>query len=93
MDSIQRGAEVEQLLANPLLKDAFTGVREALIKKIETASLDDIEAQHELAVSLKLLITVRQYMENWIRDGQLEAERASSNSAWQKLQKRIGVRT
>jgi hypothetical protein len=93
MDMIQRGAEVEQLLANPLLKQAFAGVREELIKGLELAAADNIDLQHELAVSLKLLITVRRYLENWVRDGQLESARATSNSAWQKIQKRMGVRT
>ena len=93
MDLIQRGAEAEQLLANPLLKAAFEGVRQKLLDRIEETAIGDIDTQHELVLCLQTIKNIRRYMENWIRDGQLEAERASSNSAWQKLQKRIGVKT
>jgi hypothetical protein len=93
MDSIQRGAEAEQLLTNPLLKEAFAGVKAKLVEKLEEVPLGDIDTQHEIALSLQLLKTVRRYLENWVQDGTLEAQRASSHSAWQKLQKRIGVKT
>jgi hypothetical protein len=93
MDMIQRGAEVEQLLANPLLREAFEGVRQKILERIEETAIGDIDTQHELVLCLQTIKNVRRYLENWIRDGQLESERATSNSAWQKLQKRIGVRT
>ena len=93
MDMIQRGAEVEQLLNNPLLKSAFEGVRQKLIEKLEETAIGDIETQHEIALCLQTIKNVRRYMENWVRDGQLEAERATSQSNWQKFMKRSGVKT
>ncbi len=93
MDSIQRGLEAEQLLANPLLNEAFKGIREALIQQLEATSIGDIDTQHEITLTLQLIKNVKRYLENWVRDGQLESERATSHSNWQKFQKRIGART
>ena len=93
MDSIQRGQEAEQLLGNPLLKAAFTGVRDALIEKLEQAPIGDIDTQHEIALMLQTIETVRRYLENWVRDGQLEAERATSHANWRTFLKRSGVKT
>ena len=93
LDSIQRGLEVEQLLANPLLKQAFEGVRQKILDKIEETAIGDIDTQHELVLCLQTIKNVKRYMENWIRDGQLEAERTTSQSNWQKFMKRSGVKT
>ena len=93
MDSIQRGQEAEQLVNNPLLKEAFAGVKAKLIEKLEEVPIGDLDTQHEIALSLQLLKTVRRYLENWVQDGVIESQRASSHTAWQRLQKRIGVKT
>ncbi len=92
MDSIQRGQEAEQLLANPLLNEAFKGIREALVAQLEATAIGNIDMQHEITLTLQLIKNVRKYLENWVRDGQLEGERATSHSNWQKFQKRIGAK-
>jgi hypothetical protein len=93
MDNIQRGAEVEQLLSNPLLKAAFEGVRAKLVEKLEEVPFGDIDTQHEIALSLQILKNVRRYLENWVQDGRLEAERATSKANWMTFMKRSGVKT
>jgi hypothetical protein len=93
MDSIQRGVEAEQLLANPLLKEAFAGVKAALVASLEDVPIGDIDTHHQIALSLQALKTVRRYLENWVQGGRLEAERATSTANWQKFMKRSGVKT
>jgi len=92
MDNIQRGEEAEQLLKNPLLKAAFAGVRDKLIEKLEETPIGDIDTQHEIALMLQTIKTVRKYLENWVRDGQLEANKEATGTAWRKLMKRSGVK-
>lgn len=76
MDPVQRGLEAQQLLGNQLLKDAFSGVRQKLLEKIEETAIGDVDTQHQLVLCLQTVKQVRKYLENWIRDGELETARA-----------------
>lgn len=51
----QRGFEAEQLLENPIFKEALANVRAGIINAWAEAPLRDREGAHELKLMLKLL--------------------------------------
>jgi hypothetical protein len=50
-----RGRQADLLLDNPIYKEAFLAVREAIITQWEMTPIRDKEGQHELKLMLKLL--------------------------------------
>lgn len=69
----ERGHKAEKLLNDPLLKDAFTLVAQAIHERWEAAPLRDRDGAHELKLMLKLLNDVRATLERAIADGKLAA--------------------
>jgi len=77
MNEEQRGIEAKQLLDNPLFRQAFEGVRQKLLERLEETAIGDVDTQHQLTLCLQTVKQVRKYLENWIRDGELEAARSA----------------
>lgn len=73
-EDVTRGARAEKLLQDPMLSEAFSLVREAIISKWERTPMRDLEGAHELKLMLKLLGDVRANLEQAVSDGKLAAE-------------------
>jgi len=73
--TIDRAHRASEILDNPTLQKAFEGVRQAMLERIEATNIGDRDTQHELALSLQILKSVRRMLENWVRDGQVEKHR------------------
>jgi hypothetical protein len=76
MNDEQRGIEAAQLLSNPLFKQSFEGVRQKLLERLEETAIGDVDTQHQLTLCLQTVKQVRRYLENFVRDGELEAARS-----------------
>lgn len=68
MDRAQRAQAV---MDNPAFKDAFAGVREAIIARIEQCPMRDTEGAERLRIMLKLLNDVRANLEQALADGKV----------------------
>jgi len=78
MDSpeiVERANQAQRVLQDPTLQKAFEGVRMGLLQSIEATAIGDRDAQHELAISLQLLKSVRRQLERWVTDGEVEKRR------------------
>lgn len=71
---LDRGARAERLLADPLLKEAFDLVRQAIFEAWEAAPIRDREAAHEFKLQLHLLKSVIGNLEQALNDGKIAAE-------------------
>lgn len=71
MNPLERGAHAEQLLKDPLLQEAFTSMRMAILERIESAPMADTEGAEKLRTMLKLLRDLKSNFEQAVRDGQL----------------------
>ena len=89
-DVIERAHKAERLLADPLLMDAFEGVRKALFNQIENCPIRDTESLHEWRVMLKLLRDVKANLEVALKDGKLLAFRQKEAEERKGLRRFIG---
>jgi hypothetical protein len=71
MNTLERAAHAEQLLKDPLLQEAFTSMRTAILERIESAPMADTEGAEKMRTMLKLLRDLRANFEQAVRDGQL----------------------
>jgi hypothetical protein len=55
----ERADRAQQLLNDPVFIKAMSDIREQIVAKIEHIAVSDVEAQHDLAISLQLLKQLR----------------------------------
>lgn len=68
---IVRGADAEQLLANPLLREAFELIEQDLIEKWQTSSLQDEKGREKLYLSQIMLARIVKQIELVVQTGQV----------------------
>jgi len=73
-----KSKDAEQLLANPILQDAFTNVRENIVCQIESCPLEKTEISNQLMLSLQVLQAIIQEIEYEINTGRLEVDHRPS---------------
>lgn len=71
---LERGARAERLLNDPLFKESFALVEQAIHEAWAAAPIRDREAAHELKLQLHLLASVRANLEQALSDGKVAAE-------------------
>ena len=73
-EEINRAQEAEMLMAHPLLKEAISEVREALITGIERSAFTDDKLREKLSQQLVSLTTVVGKLRTFIETGKLAEE-------------------
>lgn len=68
---IDRGAQAERILNDPLYADAWTKVRQALLDKFEASPVRDTEGREHLFKMLKALNDAKGCLEQVMRDGKV----------------------
>lgn len=70
-EEIQRGRECAQLLDNPLLKEAFTAIRDNAMRRIKTSGLGEQREREELWFLLRALDLVETHLTQVVTTGKL----------------------
>ena len=55
----ERADRAKQILDDPVFAHVFTDIREQLVAKLEMCPVGDVEAQHDLTLTLQLLKQLR----------------------------------
>ena len=69
-----KAQEAAALLGNPLFKEAFSGVREAIIRQMEQDLAASSEVTEKRLSLLRALPLVREYLENYMYTGKINAQ-------------------
>ena len=72
---VERANQAERLLKDPTMQKAFEGVRQNLLMTLEATAIGDRDTQHEIALSLQVLKSVKRILERWVNDGEVEKRR------------------
>lgn len=65
----RRGVEAQQLLENPLLREAFSNGEADILRQMYQAKLDDKDAHTRLVLALQVNRSVGKYLWTVIQDG------------------------
>lgn len=85
-----RATKAKALIENPIFKEAFEGVRLAIIDRIERCPMQDNATAEELRKCLRLLKDVRQQVEAFIQDGKVVEFRLAQEREQQE-KRRLGL--
>jgi hypothetical protein len=89
MTPLERAALSDELLHSRMFKEAHAAIRNELITALETVAFDDIEKQHELALSLQLHNRLKRKLEKWVEDGKVEQKRIESSNFVERMRERF----
>ena len=87
-DRIARSNRAIQLLHDPLLQQVFSGVRMALVERLESSGIGDEKTQHEIALMLQLLKQLNTHLLNFADDGKLAAKEVEHENWLAKFRKK-----
>jgi len=73
MNALDRADKAKAILESPVYHEAWEGVRNAIIDRIEKCSLTDTQTAEDLRRCLKLLKDVRLNMQVMLQAGKVEA--------------------
>jgi hypothetical protein len=89
-DTLGRASKAQALLENPVFKDAFEGVRLAIIDRIERCPMADTGPAEELRKCLRLLRDVKANVEFAVKEGRA-VEFRLAQEAEAKEKRRLGL--
>lgn len=80
------GNRAQQLLENPIFKDAFTKVERTLLERLIQAPVRDVEGVHELKLMIQLLRTVQAHIAKMAQTGRMADKELSR---WESAKSRV----
>ena len=89
MTPFEKAERAKQLLADPVLRDAFHNIREGLVSKMETSPMGDVETHHEIALSLQLLKRVTTELNRFVSDATVIEAKNKHESFIKKMTERF----
>jgi hypothetical protein len=91
MTPLERADRAKQLLADPLLKEAFGEIRMRLVTQLEQTVLSDVETQHEIALMLQLLKRLRTQLDSYIQESVVERHREREETFISRMRQTLKV--
>ena len=79
-----KGRRAAEIIENPVFKEAWDGLRQAIHDKWESCPVRDVEGQHELKLMLKLMGDLESNLKHFINDGKI-ADVEISNEKMSKV--------
>ena len=73
LSEIKRGERANEVLENPLFKEAITKVREGIINSMSVSALGDAETHNRLVIAMQLLNQIEKSLKDVVTTGKLAA--------------------
>ena len=73
LSEIKRGERANEVLENPLFKEAITKVREGIINSMAISALGDAETHNRLVIAMQLLNQIEKGLKDVVTTGKLAA--------------------
>jgi hypothetical protein len=89
MTPTERGERASKLMADQVMIEAFSDIRMALVTRLESLPIGDIDTQHEIALMLQLLKQVRTKLEMYGQDVVVDKAKQRHTDFIQRMKRSI----
>lgn len=89
MTPTELGERAKQLLAEPAMMAVFTDIRAKLVSRLESAPVGDIDTQHEIALMLQLLKQIKQQLEQYAAEVEIDAHRLKQDRWIDRMRQKL----
>jgi hypothetical protein len=64
----ERADKAKQLLDDPIVQQAFSDIREQIVLRLEACPVSEVDAQHDLAITLQLLKQLKLQLGRYVEE-------------------------
>lgn len=89
-EEVIRGHQAQDLIDNPLFKDAVKAVRDGIVDVIATSAMSDEKAHNRLAIALQIVNQIEKQLITHIQTGRM-ASLALKDGIGPKLRQIVGL--
>ncbi len=89
MTPTERGERAEQLLRDPVLKEAFAALREKLVSRLEQVPMTDYDTQHEAVIALQVLKSLNSQLLSFKNDALVVKDRQKHTKWLEKVKQSL----
>jgi hypothetical protein len=89
MTPFEKADRAKQLLVDPVLKEAMTNIREALVTGLETSGFEDVDKHHHITLTLQALRRVNTELQRFVQDNILQEHKNKSQSFIERMREKI----
>jgi len=89
MTPSERADRAKQLLNDPVLKGAFSDLRDKLVMQLEASVVSDVETQHEIALMLQLLKRIQSQLLSYQQDGAIDKHKEKQDSFLRRMRQSL----
>lgn len=89
-EEVIRGHAAQDLINNPLFKDAVSAIRDGIVAKIADSAMGDEKTHNRLAIALQLINQVERQLVSHIQTGKM-ADIQIKTGTVQKLRNVVGM--
>jgi hypothetical protein len=93
LDEIKRGREAEQLMNNPMFKEAVESVKAGIIDAMEASGITDEKGHNKLVIALQTLEQIKKHIKTTMETGKMAQIQVERETLGKKLQRAAGFRT
>lgn len=89
MTPLERADRAKLLLNDPVLREAFSAVREKIVSRTEQSAFGDVDTHHHAAQMLQALAQVRTELQIWTNEIAID-KRRQKDAAWiERMRERL----
>jgi hypothetical protein len=85
----EKAERAQQLLTDGLFKGVLSDIRNGLVERLETVGMDDLDTQHEVAISLQLLKRIPLQLQKYIADHQMSEHMEKQRSFMDRIREKF----
>jgi hypothetical protein len=89
MTPSERADRAKQLLNDPVLKGAFSDLRDKLVMQLEASVVSDVETQHEIALMLQLLKRIQSQLLSYQQEAAIDKHRDKQDSFIRRMRQSL----
>jgi len=89
-EEVIRGHAAQDLINNPLFKDAVSAIRDGIVAKIADSAMGDEKTHNRLAIALQLINQIERQLVSHIQTGKM-ADIQIKTGTVQKLRNVVGM--
>jgi hypothetical protein len=84
-----KAERAKQVLADPVMKQAFEDIRMRYVEQLEAVPMSDVETQHEVTLCLQLLKRVQAQLQRYVSDQSVDKAKIRQDSFIEKMRERF----
>lgn len=87
----EKAEAAKMVMESPIMRAAFSDIREGLVSKLEAVPFGDTDTQHEVALMLQLLKRLQAQLQTYVQEQSMVKHRQQQDEFLKKTREHLGT--